>query len=135
MFEGKVYEFNQFNINDKIAVRESIAGELKDMIFIDECEFVRLKRLSKIAPRIPRNNGFIRPIEYVHKEEISKLILKIIEKRNSVVINELIVEVCNLFKFDSNSDEIINKIKTLIKELIRTERVVFKYKELKLIGE
>lgn len=107
----------------KNTIDRAIKQKLADRIIIDEDKFVRLLPLNSIKVRVPHDWDTPRPIEYIHTEEVSAAMLKIISESYGITEEALSSECARIFGFERKGAKIKAKTNAAIKFLMNNGKI------------
>lgn len=85
--------------------------------------FYWMQGTKREKARVSNESGYVRPIEYIHWDEIEDVLCKLIRKNYGINETGLITETARLFGFNRTSENIKEKIKSGIKSLQDNDKV------------
>ncbi len=119
----------------KRTIDQVIAQKLSGRVSIDKERFVRLKPLTPIVVRIPKEFETPRPIEYIHTEEVAMAMIKIIQSSFGITEDDLASESARVFGFERKGPKIKVKTDAAIKWLVDNGHIRIIEGKAQLIGD
>lgn len=121
---------SNFNLND--IINSALETYLKDIITVKDDFFWNTLNME-VRPRIPKDISNTRYITHIAVEELSEILLKIIEKSYGITLDSLVDACCKELGFSMQSYTIRNTIISVYENLLEKHKIINKHDKLRII--